>query len=859
MRALRKLRSWRPLRGTLVAMTGAIVVVAMSASFAGTAAADAPGTPGETPISGISGQANHINVLGPYEDAIPAGTSGAAANWAADVNDNPSLAGLTTWTTGDVLTIDVTPVGGQAAQLVSSSSYVEFDGTPAVIVEGGASGETAPTIGTPTVTENPADVSNDTGLTDQLNIPFTNSSGPNGLTPFTLAILNIKYTVGALTAMGAIHAFGAYTHNSVAVPITVDPNAAVADIYATANTPAVSVLPGAISALISPISVVETAPGIVTSDPVVGDTLITSVGYICVQAVSGKFVGSPTISVSPSSVGGEAAVTGVVSILNPPLAAGSTLVAQVTESSTTVPTTFTFSDLEVDAINPTTGVPLGTGPVQAIVTYGNNSTCTGGTPVVIPGNPVYGLSTNGSGDAQITIYSVGTGHGPTGDAPIFGSTAPQTAVASLEYQFPVTPGGVCVTNNANPRSRHIGSTAVVTDDLPGGLDGLTAAALAGYVGSGVLFTGYGSTAVDPYTMAAIAQEGFTSVDIVGGTLAVTAAAATELANTPSYFCGGSIERTNALGTPETLQVHRIGGIDAATTAELVADTVNSGGPIVANLNISGAFSGGWNQTLGSQSTSPVPNTPLRTVFLVTSASAADASSVSAESYAMGIPILVTEGVNSLGVPAQTGLLDLGAQNVIIAGGNLAVANSVSSTLLSEGYNVLRLAGTDLTQTSVDVAEWALDTDTTSAGQPLGLGWGELQFPDECSSIATASVGVESNPGSTVYDCDVTVGLATGAPSFGFSDAESSSTVDGNEFIPLLLTDNASTLGTYVTTFFNEGGSPFGVDSPANPTDPFVPWQGEVTDTILPFGGPIALNPTTVQAALNAVSAGYNPT
>jgi hypothetical protein len=366
----------------------------------------------------------------------------------------------------------------------------------------------------------------------------------------------------------------------------------------------------------------------------------------------------------------------------------------------------------------------------------------------------------------------------------------------------------------------------------------------------VLFTDYGSPTIPTYTMTALLQEGFTSVIFVGGTLAIPDAAVQQVANTISTFCGGTIWRTGEDGTPLHFQTIRIGGIDAAQTAQFVAAKVNSGGPTVAQVNTSG-MGGLYNQTL--QVSGPAaPNLPLRTAFLVTNQSSADASGFSPMAYALGIPIFVTEG-NTIGTPALTGLLDDGVQNVIIGGGQIAVPTAIAQTLIAAGYNVSVIAGTDLTQTSVDAASWAYNTDFNTNGQPLGLGWGNLQFPNECENIAGSS-----NPGSFVFNCDATLALAIGDPAFGFEDAQSSSVVTGNEFIPLVLTQSAAALGQYVTAFLTMAGSPTGIDPVANPLAPFTPYTGVVIDVLLPFGGPIVMPNSLIQSALNAISAGANP-
>jgi hypothetical protein len=179
-------------------------------------------------------------------------------------------------------------------------------------------------------------------------------------------------------------------------------------------------------------------------------------------------------------------------------------------------------------------------------------------------------------------------------------------------------------------------------------------------------------------------------------------------------------------------------------------------------------------------------------------------------------------------------------------------------------SILRIAGADASETSVQAAKFELNTDHTGAGQPKGLAWGELQpeaFPpaDNClapdpTSDLTGNSG-DFTPGTDAYDCETVVALVRGDY---FVDGVTSSVVTGNGPYPVLLTENPTTLGTYLTAFFNAAGSPFGIDPVTNNSAPFVPFTGEEIDTIIPFGGPLALAQSTVQAALNAIAAGANP-
>jgi hypothetical protein len=308
-------------------------------------------------------------------------------------------------------------------------------------------------------------------------------------------------------------------------------------------------------------------------------------------------------------------------------------------------------------------------------------------------------------------------------------------------------------------------------------------------------------------------------------------------------------------------VQRVWGQTADQTSEAAATYVNSGN--VGQVNISGAFVpnfltfDGYNQTTGGQSASS-DNLPVRTAIIATDVSSQDAAWASAMAYADHLPILITPQ-ETLGSAAETGLLDLGIQQVIVVGGNLAVDTPVTAAIEAQGIAVLRLAGTDASQTSVDVAEFELNTDYTSAGEPEGLGWAAAQSTPSSNTCTNGGFAAETGSyqpaGAEFIDCSVTVGLVRGDDT---ADAMSSSVVTGQNFYPIIATESPSSLGQYATAFFNAAGSPSGVDPVFDTGDPFVPFTGVTIQSILPFGGPLALEASTIQAALTAIAAGANP-
>jgi putative cell wall-binding protein len=816
--------------------------------FASTAGAISPPAAGFSPVQDVNGIAGQISVAAPFIYAIPAGASGApAANWLFQLNDNASSPVSNVWQNGDDFLICVS--GG--TQNVADNQYVSFASTPTVVVANPTFGGTVPSFAVVTL-ENPSDVSNDVLLKDCMDIHFLNSGDGVSLTNPILLITGITYNTGSATPVGTIGTLGVYTDASNSTLVVIPPNAAIVGASVSANNPPVSVLPNAVNAPISPINISETSPGTVLSDSTPGDLSTTSQGFICVIANSGKFTGSPHITLSPSSTGGTATVTGIVNIVTVaagPNAGDSALVAQVLGSSTTTPTTFTFSNLTVDA-------PANNGPVTAQVLIDDNSQCNNPLAVslTVPGSLIFD---------PIAIYTVGSVGGVHGSAngSIFGSTSEQTAVAALENQFPPIPGGTCLPQNNHPRpGRHdVGSTIILTVDSNDGFDALTASYLASFTTSGVLLTEADSNTVDQYTMNAIQAEGATTVIIVGGPAAVSNADQTELENTPSYQCGGTVQRTNGNGGVIDLQVQRIWGQTADATAAAVATSVNTG--FVNSYDISGAF-GQYNDTTGTDSGSS-NNIPQRTAILSTDLDSQDAESASSMSYWEQFPILLTPKT-SLGPDAATALLDLGIQQVIELGGPLAIADSVNSQLAAMGIQVIRIAGQDGSDTSVQLAKFELNSGTTSNGQPEGLNT-DGDWSNDCTNLDTAgpddspvphnAASPENEDGFYFANCGVDVALVRGD---FFADGITSSVVTGNWPMPVLLTESPSSLGQYLTAFFNTAGSPEGIDPVANPTAPFVPYTGDFIDTIQPFGGPLALNASTIQAALTAIAAGASP-
>ena len=812
------------------------------------------------------------------------------------------------WHQNDSIFIDVSPggTGFHANPAVdpnnaATGNFVEWASVPAVVQATCPSGTTQPVVtGTLGTYQNAASgVSNDV-----LKLTFQNVNAqqgqkdipdPNAAT-CSLAMPFISYTVGANTTVGAINVQATYVPvgspaatfaNYATGPSNTDapgsdnceganggvgytssipggdgcedfwntqPNAYVSGAYVTANVPPVSVLPGAVNAPISPINIVETQPDQVEDFP--------ANRYVCVTLSGGN-----TWSTASNPTFSSTSPTIVNPVLN--FESGNTvMVGQVLEDSaesSPKPATYTFSGLAVNA-----GSDEGNQLVS--VTINNDSSCSGGVPIDRIGDQSYG---------QITAFQIGNA---TINSRIAGVDAPGTAIAALEAQYPPTPGGGCLPNNSNPApdKDDVGSSVVLatSQNWP---DALTASYLASYLKTGILLTPGASLSGE--TQTAIRNEGASSVYIVGGNQAVADSIASQLQSTQQYQCGGTVPRTNSDGSALNLNVTRIWGPTATGTAEAIATYVDSG--YVETENVSGVplYTGTslvpnpYNNTAQDDSAalSPgsIPTIPVRTAILATDQTFQDAASISSMSYYEHLPILLTDP-GSLSADAQTGLLELGIQQVIVPGGPVAISGGVLATLAAQGIDSLRLAGQDASETSTQIARFELGGQTSAhtpiaasgpslslealafgGTHPAGLGW-KRTFGD-CAQN-TSEEG--RNPlGPFDNNCEATVALARGDY---FADALTSSVVTGHTGYPetghlgpepVLLTEDPNTLGSALNTFFNQAGSPFGIDPLLATFVTPIAGTGTTIETIQPFGGPDALANSTIQDALNQISAG----
>lgn len=595
------------------------------------------------------------------------------------------------WVNGDVAKIAVEPPGGAGCEAGSS---ISFSSSPTVTVESHSDVSNSPTLSeTLSSTCGGGDGQNELVLTFQDTGVFDKPTQGT----VAIKITGVRFTVGSTAAgvgTGDVRVDASFVEvTSSSATVTEVTGAVNAVVVAgpsttggggggaaggtggtsgspvlTANTPPLTVLPGAQGTVISPVSIAESSAGQVRA------------GYVCVTLASGSFDTSVQPAVAVSKGNGEVKAT--VSFDGEDGGASPTVEFQVTRAST-APSTYVLSNLAVDA-------PDGVGAVEVKVTDGTSANCSDDISDI--------------GTAQ--AFSVGG----TPLTRIYGATADATAAAELERQYVATNTRCPGTQNSRP---------VVLSTDAGFSDALTSSYLESTLRTGVLLTT--PTALSSAAQDAIELEGITNVYLVGGPLAVSTKVVDQLEALPVDACGGGA--ASASGGDDHIQVTRIYGETLYETAEWVAEyapatdvgSVDLGGAYAGTNQTGGA--GRYNATAGSASSGPASEGSLPTAILATGRTFQDAEAASALSYADHLPILLTTS-SKLSAPAASALSDLGVKQVIVMGGPDAVSDAVVGSLEGLGVSVLRVAGRTYSQTAVELA----DLELASSAAAVGLGW-----------------------------------------------------------------------------------------------------------------------------------------
>jgi putative cell wall-binding protein len=429
-----------------------------------------------------------------------------------------------------------------------------------------------------------------------------------------------------------------------------------------------------------------------------------------------------------------------------------------------------------------------TGPASASVTTGG-ANCGADATAVTPNVPIFDV-------------------GPSTPNSISGTDIDATAAAELAHAFPSGTSNCPVSHDV----------ILATDqNFP---DALAASYLAQSLGTGILLTP--TDGLSSETAQALRVEGIQTVYVVGGPAAISQTVLNDLSATPAYTCGGG----TATGFNLTVQ----GPIEGPTQYDTAEDiALQPGLGAVGSANISGAYGAMYNDTTGMSSAAPAATLSLRTAIVVSGVNFPDASAASVMAYNDQFPVVLTDPT-TLSSQASTTLTQLNIQQVIVVGGPLAVSDADVTAIeaLNSGISVLRIAGQDQTDTAQELASFELNENSGTVH--TGLNWGTTGANGWGNEILVARGDFYS---------DALAGCLLGHVQGGVS-----------HFQPLLLTENPTTVGQYLTGFLSSGGSAIGIDG-LNQT---AGYSGSI-QVIQALGGPLAVAFTTIGAMAAAVAAG----
>ncbi|MDA8073741.1 MAG: cell wall-binding repeat-containing protein [Actinomycetota bacterium] len=370
---------------------------------------------------------------------------------------------------------------------------------------------------------------------------------------------------------------------------------------------------------------------------------------------------------------------------------------------------------------------------------------------------------------------------------IYGQTADTTAAAELTRAFPWTAGSCPTTRTA---------VVATTNEYQ---DALSSQFLAQHLTTGTLLTPTGS--LSQVTATTLEKEGITTVDVVGGPLALSTTVVKAIENLPADQCGG----VNPVGN---VVVHRIFGKTQYGTAMAVAELVGSAGSkafpgAYSTTNATGG-TGMFNDTAGSGS--PAPSGSLPTAILASGEEFQDAQAASVLSYRTHLPMLLTPATQ-LSTTAVAAIEKLGIEQVILMGGPLAVSNTVEASLVAKtGVSVLRIAGKDYTDTSRELARFEVAAATD------GLDW----TPGHRVTVARGNGYTDGLAGAVLESPHNAATGASRAPH------------------PLLLIESPTTVGPYIATFLTVTGHG-GIGGATTKT----------VRTLTVLGGPLAVTTASV--------------
>ena len=676
---------------------------------------------------------------------------GVSASLAATPNTSLGTAGTnTSGVAGSAINIAVTGTTGPSDSIVltlacaaagtqSFASSTSADGGNNNVV---TSPNVTVTVGTSTRSLMATTNSNNAcgaGVQDELEITDPFSATTPSTTGGSISVT--PYYVLSGVPSGSVGLSGSYVSTAPAISFGVPSDLTVNNVTVTPTTPVTVVPPGTGDAAIGNLTVTMPSLTAVPANAYVCLTLATPSSSTPGASGWDTIGGTPTVTQVNASASNEtltstatapSGTNGPVTVI---AANGSPVLSfQLSPtglgSGTQNPPVYQLAGLHVDV--PSTTSPSGnaTGSADVSVSYGTNPNCTTGTTSLIGGQ---------------VAFIVGT---PSGAA-IYGTSAEGTAAAEFEKAFVSTVGSTASCTNNN-----VAILATAADPY----DALSASYLEGQFHTGVLITPVSVTgAIDPNTLAALKIAGVQRVYVVGGPLAVTPQEISTLQATPAYNCGGL---TPTGGDIQVVQAATTGQT-ALDTAVLIDNYVSGNGQGQLPVSLSSAFSSAstYNQTTGNASTA-APTTANGTALVVSSTDWQDADAIAGIAWQYKLPVILTSAT-SLSTQAQTELVKLGYDQVIVLGGQLAVTPAVVSAIqginvvvngVSTPISVLRIAGQTATQTSADIAmftgkvlSWANQTLYVAQGTTQGTGWGDSLAAAPLSGSSSGSLLLTAGP------------------------------------------------------------------------------------------------------------------
>ena len=497
-------------------------------------------------------------------------------------------------------------------------------------------------------------------------------------------------------ASGTVTLSGLYVTATASSPF-VTSDLTVSNVSVTPTTPVAAIAPGTGDVAVGNLTI--TMP--TTTTPPAGDAVcVTLVPTTGSPTTSGDVPVFDTISgPTPSSSIGVAQINGS--------ATGATFVAGTSTETTTA------STANGTPTPPTTSLAIG---------FSVASLGTGNPPVYVlsnvhvdvPSNELpgtvtvdVGYATTVAGCNSPTFITYGLSAFVVGTAPsgaIYGQSAVATAAAEFEAAFVSTSPTISCSNN--------GAAILATAADP--YDALSASYLEGQLHTGVL-TNLPSAAgtIDPSVLAALKEAGVSRIYVVGGPLAVTPAEIAALQGTTAYACGGLAPSG---GNLSVIQAATTGNTPDQTAALIDSYVTGNGAGGLNGANnlpsLSSAFASAstYDQTTGNASAA-APATVSGTAIVASNTDWQDADAISAVAYAYHLPVVLTSAT-ALTATAESELVKLGYDQVIVVGGQLAVTPAVVSAIqaidvtaggVSTPISVLRIAGPDASGTSADIA------------------------------------------------------------------------------------------------------------------------------------------------------------